>query len=106
MTHYSPSGLPHIKLVLPKHRVVSLNGLLAMNPWARKAQKRRDQAAVLSALRAAADASSTLAPTFTAEPSILRTHASTLESYMTTRRLSPKAMSARKRSEKTKKKAR
>ena len=102
----APEGKPHIKLVLPKHRVVSLNGLLAMNPWARRAQKRRDQAAVLSALRAAAAALSTQEPTCTAEPNTLRMHASTLESYMTTKRLSPKAMSARKKSEKAKKKAR
>jgi hypothetical protein len=101
----APEGKPYIKLVLPKHRVVSLNGLLSMNPWARRAQKKRDQAAVLSALRAAAAALSTHEPTCTAEPSTLRMHASTLESYMMTKRLSPKAMSSRKKSEKAKKKA-
>lgn len=98
-----PEGPPWIELRV-KHKVPSLNQLLAMNPWQRRKEKQKTQAAVLSALKAAESDLSTHAQIFTAEVSTLKTLACTLERYMTTIRSSPKELSRKQKLEKTKKK--
>lgn len=92
-----PEGDPWIVLRVDR-KVPSLNVLLAQNRWQRKKERDATQRAVLSALKAAAEDSSTQGQTFTAEPKLLRTLAFTLESYLTTKRLSPKAQSSRQKS--------
>lgn len=98
-----PEGPPWIELRV-KHKVPSLNQLLAMNPWQRRKEKQKTQAAVLSALKAAESDLSTHEQTFTAEQSSLRIHYNTLLSYTMTQRSSPKELSRKQKLEKTKKK--
>lgn len=98
-----PQGPPWIELRV-KHKVPSLNQLFAMNPWQRRKEKQRTQAAVLSALKAAAEDSLIHERTFTAEQSLLKTHYNTLQSYIMTQRSSPKELSRKRKSEKKKRK--
>jgi hypothetical protein len=98
-----PEGLPWIELRV-KHKVPSLNQILAMNPWARRKEKQRTQAAVLFALKALENDSLTRELICTVDQNTLKTHSNILHSYMTTQRSSPKAQSRKKKPGKTKKK--